>query len=739
MHKPFTLAIPPKALGAGLLAFGVAASAGGQDANTPQRATLAASTLAASMWLPDATAGACGGYYQATDPAARVGVVRLRQGASWLAADNVLVDEQRGVASAQGAVDFGEPGLLLRAERAEFGLEDGNAHAQDVDWVLTALSLRGRADEVRKEGEALHLANAELTRCAPGAAAWRLRAGSVAVDQRAAVVTARHVRVQLGGVPVAYMPYARFSASGERASGFLFPNLRYDESGGADIAAPYYLNLAPNYDATVTPRLIAKRGTGLEGEFRHIGKRAWNRLGAAYLPSDDLMGDADRWLWRAEHRARRGPWTTFVELNAVSDPRYFRDMDSTLAVTSQAVLQRHAEIRYAEGGLVARLWTEGYQRLDGGVAAFRRLPEANVSYTDEVGPLRWATSVAWTDFQRPGSAPAATPEGTRLHVEPRLWLPLSRPWGFLTVAAGWRHTRYDLGNNRALEPDLARDIRLASVDGGLYFERDVAAGRWRQTLEPRLRYFRQSHAEQAHLPRFDPSRLAFGYDQLFRDNRYGGVDRIGDADQISVGLASRLLATGRGREVAHLRLGALVRLREARVTLPGDDPPSKSLLAGEIGTTFGNMRLRATFAWDADESASKETGFALAYRPGANRLVNFGYRRRPVDRIEQTDWSFHWPLARKWTVFGRWNHDWRSDRLIERFAGFRYANCCVEVKLLAHKTAHAPEGWRFGSASGPLEADRGVLLELVLKGLGGVGGGVDARLTRGIRGLRPSP
>ena len=733
MHNPFLVAVAPRALAAGLLAFCAAAPAAGQDAATAQPAT-----LAASMWRPDVALGACGGSYLAAPPVAPTGAVRLRQGDRRLSANTVEVDEGRGVAGAEGAVEFGEPGLRLRAARAELGLEDGNAHAQDVDWVLTAMSLRGRAEQARQEGQALRLDNAELTRCAPGTAAWRLRASSVEVDQRTALVTARNVRVQLGGVPVAYLPYARFSASGDRATGFLFPDLRYGGDSGVDIALPYYFNLAPNYDATITPRFISKRGAGLEGEFRHLGKRTRNRFGAAYLSSDDLLDGATRWLWRTEHRARRGPWTTFVDVNAASDPRYFVDLDSTLAVTSQAVLRRHAEIRYAAGGLTARLWAEGYQRLDNGLAAHRRLPEANLFYNGAAGPLRWTTGAAWTVFQRPGAATAATPQGARLHIEPRLWLPVSRPWGFLTIAAGWRHTRYDLRVDGAPDTGLERNIALASVDGGLYFDRDVKAGRWRQTLEPRLRYFHQSHAEQTHLPRFDPSRLAFGYQQLFRDNRFGGVDRIGDADQISVGLASRLLSADDGREVVHARLGALVRLRDARVTLPGYGPPSNTLLASEIGTTFGRVRLRASWAWDADESASEEAGLALAYRRGPSRLVNLGYRRRPADGVDQSDLSFHWPLARQWSVFGRWNHDWGSGRTIERFAGFRYANCCLEVKLLAHKTAHAALAQPPGLASGPLEADRGVLLELVLKGLGGIGGGVDARLTRGIRGFNPS-
>ena len=716
--------LPAAAVAAALLGLG----AGGQTASEPP------TSLAALLWRPDPALGACPGAYRERDSTPRSRAVRIRQGQRWLAAEDVAIDDRRGVARAAGGVDIGAPGLRLRARQAEFDLARGDGDAEQLDWVLIDSAWRGTADSLRRRGGVLRLANTTFTRCAPGGRAWQLRAASVAVDADAGWITARHLRVHFAGLPALYAPYARFAVDRERSSGFLAPKFGYDGEGGAELALPYYLNLAPNYDATLTARLIANRGAGVEGEFRHLGRRSRNRLAAAWLAGDERYDGAARWLWRLRHNARRGAFSTSIDTAAVSDGDYFADLDSTLTVTSQAALRRRAEIRYARGGLRARLWAEGYQRLDGGLGRHRRLPEANVAYQGGAGPLRWSATGAWAAFDG-AAANAGAPEGTRLHLEPQLWLPLRRPWGALTVRAGWRHTRYALrGWPEAGQAAPRRDIHLASIDGGLSFERDLAAGRWRQTLEPRLRYFHQSHADQDHLPLFDPAPLTFVYDQLFRDNRFAGVDRIGDANQVALGVASRLVDAGTGREVVSARVGALLRLRAARVLLPGDERPARALVAGDVNARLRRLRLRASAAWDADDGRAIEAGLALAYRKGPARFLNLGLRRPAAAGIHQADVSFRWRLAPRWSAYGRWNYDWRAGQTYEGLAGFGYANCCVALKLLAHRTLRAP---RRGGDGRP-RANRGVVLELVLKGIGGVGGNVDARLSRAVPGF-PAP
>lgn len=714
--------------------------------------------FAAEIWRPRADAAVCAGAYVAghANQDATAGSVRLRQGDRWLATHAAEVN-QEGVALVDGALDYGERGLRLRAAGAQVALQSGDVSAHDVDWVLTTLSLRGHAAQVHKQGDQLRFTDAALTRCSPDATVWRVRARDLAFDAEKSVVTARHVRVHVAAAPVFYVPYMRFAVDAKRASGFLFPEIRYQRDSGLDIALPYYANLAPNYDATLAVRHMRAHGTGLEGEFRHLGRHTRSNLHMALLPSDrDYNGSfartdylaqggdpaafasAKRWMWSVRHRGRRGGWTTGADFAAVSDDDYFQDMDSTLESKSQVALRQRATLRYQRGGLQARLAAEGVQRLEPGIAPYRRLPEARLFYNGSLGTADWTADGSWTRFRLPGGTGGEQgAEGSRLHLEPRLRLPLVRDWGFLALTAGSRHTRYTLENNAGADTEPTRDIHLASIDGSLVFERDLRGGRWLQTLEPRLRYFHQSHADQDHLPVFDAAPLAISYDQLFHDNRFAGLDRIGEANEVAFGIRSQL-RDRRGRELLTARFGALTRLRDPKVVLPNEEPPPKSAFAADLATEFGSMRLRTTIAWDAERTELGEAGIALAYRKDETRLVNVGYRRRADVGVEQTDVSFHWPVTPRWRLFGRWNHDWRFGQMVEGFAGFRYANCCLEVKLLGHKTIQAvPASLATAGAVAP-RADRGVLVEIVLRGLGGVGGGVDSRLGRAIKGFGPS-
>ena len=687
------------------------------------------------------------------------GGVVVRQGDRTLASMALEIDEHAAIARATSTARLAQPGLHMIGTRAIVGLGDDSARIDDAEFVLTGLELRGKAAHIDRAASVLRFASTSLTRCPPARNTWRLQASAVEIEQDAVFATARHARLMLGKMPIFYSPYLRFPVRSGRASGFLFPNTGYDDEDGVDIALPYYLNLAPHYDATLTARYIANRGTGLEGEFRHLGPRTRTAIGSAFLGSDrnydgelpraDFLAGggaaqdfapAHRWLARANHRGRHGRLRTLVDYTAVSDNDYFVDLGAELAIASRIRLEQRSEIRYTHGGLFTRLWAQSFQRLEPGLAPYRRLPEANLTYAGTVhGPLDWTVDASWSAFRRGSSAGAtglAAVVGNRIHLEPRLRLPLARPWGFLTLSAGLRQTAYDLAKTPAhIDRTPQRSIGMASADGGLFLERAVYGGAWTQTLEPRLYYLYQSYAAQQQLPRFDAARLTFGYRQLFRDNRFAGLDRIGDANQLAMGVTTRVLNAASGRELLAASIGVIGYLEDRRVVLSGRPTDYQaqptSTLASELRSTLGRARIAATLAWNPHDDTLEEAGLAVSYRHGAGRLLNLGYRRRTVDDIDQTDLSFHWPLTRQWSTFGRWNHDWRFGQTIEAFAGVGFASCCLDLKVLWHRTVDVPRNrLRPG-----LTKDSGVLLQLVFRGLAGFGTKVDSRLARGIKGF----
>ncbi|MDE0038197.1 MAG: LPS-assembly protein LptD [Gammaproteobacteria bacterium] len=682
------------------------------------------------------------------------GNVEVRQGNRRLRAGSATRDETAFKVRASGDVRFDEPGLSVHGAEASLDLDSPQAMVEHAEFVLTDLQLRGRADRIARRGEVVELDTTTVTSCPPGDVRWQIRAQSIRLDAATEVATSRHARLQLGGVPVFYAPYLRFPVSDRRSSGFLVPDV-YEGRDGIDVSVPYYINLAPNYDATLTPRWIAERGLGVEGEVRHRSRWTDTEFDAAFLSGDrDYDGEfartdagnapggfspSDRWSLDIDHRGRLGDFVTAFDVAAVSDNDYFRDFALEEGVASRVALERRGEVEYRRGALVARLLAQGFQRLESGPQSYRRLPEIGVSYAGLlVGPLGWSMGATWASFD--SSANAVT--GDRYHLDPRLRLALNRPWGFVKVSGGVRRTGYDLANAPAgNDPRPRRRVAIGVLDAGLFLERDVSLasgagallGARSQTLEPRLYYLRQSYADQDALPRFDATELTFSYRQLFRENRYAGLDRIGDANRLSIGVASRLL-DATGAEVLGARLGALVHLEDPRVRLGSTVRPHPDLV-GELAGQLGPVRIVSRLSWDAGGDELGEFGTGLAYRRDARRIVNIAYRRRFPD-IDQTDVSVHWPVpgSDRVSVFGRWNHDWRHGQIVESFAGLSYGGCCLAVKLLWHRTMDAPRNLP-GSAT---TTESGLMLQLSFKGLGGFGSKVDSRLVRGIKGYRPA-
>lgn len=750
-----------------------------------------ASELAEALWQPDAEFagslwGCVGAYVEPPMPLGRdadsaahpivvtapsatslegvrteaTGGVEVRQGNRLLTAEVVTLDESGSRATARGEPRFGEPGIYVQGQDATVDLAGGASSVSRAEFVITDGGVRGSAARMERRGDVMDLEAATLTRCPPGNATWEVRARTVRIDQEFA--TARGARFVVGRVPVFYAPYLRFPVSGRRASGFLFPSVGYDGDDGIDLSLPYYLNLAPNYDATLAPRLIGERGVGFEAEFRHLSRRFETTLGGAFLATDRRydgelarsdstvpgaeFSPADRWSVHVDHTGGVGRLRTRVDYAAVSDNDYFADIASDYGALRTVSLERRAELRYTRGGLFARLLAQGFQRLEPGRQPYRRLPEAKVSYAGFMpglgpGPLSWSLGASWTSFQAADDPGGAAIAGERLHVEPRLRLALARPWGFFNLAAGARHTGYDVANTgEGVDHRPRRGIGLGIVDAGVFLERPVfgTKGReqWVQTLEPRLYFLRQSYADQADLPSFDATRLTFSYSQLFRDNRFAGLDRIGDANRISLGLATRLL-NARGAEVVSARIGGIAYQERRRVTLSDATPPTVPVadVVGELRGTFGAMSILSKLAWDSGDGEFAEVGIGLSYRKDARRILNVGYRRRSPE-VDQTDVSVYWPLpgaSSQWSAFARWNHDWRSGLTIEGFAGLAYANCCLEVKMLWQQRIDLPRNL----AQADSRTDRGIAIQIAFRGFAGFGRGVDSRLVRGIKGYRP--
>jgi LPS-assembly protein len=693
------------------------------------------------------------------------GDVVVSRGNRTLTAPAVSINSNSLLGHADDGVLMEEEDFIVAGQQAQMNFDTSAAFLADAEYLYKERGIRGQAARIEQdENGNLEVTRTAFTSCEPGNQTWQISARRLTIEDGEIFGKAKDAVLRVGNVPVFYTPYLRFPVSDERQSGWLLPTFAYNDVGGLDLAIPYYLNLAENYDATIIPRYIRDRGIGVETEFRTLTSWQASDFNFAYMPKDDLyngtytrqdwdklekeglvsgeFNPADRWLYAMYHSGRIGQVRTLVDYTAVSDRDYFRDLDTTLKVSKARALERRGEALLDLGDFSMRLWAQRFDRLDEiRREDYQRLPELDLSYRGELpGPFEFAVGASAVRFDRKNQDLVGFQKvvGERYYLDPRLRLPLSRPWGYLNLTGGYRLRQYSLDDTEGLYEDHPdRTIGLASADMGLFFERDLELFDTAlvQTLEPRLYYLYQQNQNQDDLPIFDTSQLTFQYDQLFRDNRFAGIDRIGDANQLSTGLTSRFLKPETGREVFRASIGTIVYFKDREVTLgpPTDaDTEDTSAVAAELSTTVGNWRLTGSMIYDPHNADVEEGGGYLQYRSDNDHIFNLGYRYRSADKVDQTDFSFIWPVTPRYGVIGRWNYDIESGRTIEALGGIEYNNCCWQVRLVGRRFIDSPSAREIENT----DAEIGAFIQVVFKGLAGVGTKIESLLETSIRGYR---
>ena len=687
-------------------------------------------------------------------------------------------------------VRISQPNLVVQGDRAEMASGLGTVELEGVQMLFADAGLRGRGERMSQSADgSMLLKQGEFTRCEPNNNGWSLVAKSLEVQEGDVFATTRGTVLKIKSVPVFYAPYLRVPVNDQRQTGLLTPAVGYSSEDGLDLALPYYLNLAPNLDATIVPRVVTQRGVGLEGELRYLSSRQQSAIDLAILPSDDLyngvldrrtfqalnnaqggaanlpsnFAPADRWLAAVDHFGQFGQVQTRVDFSRVSDSDYFRDVDSNLGVSNPVDLQRFAEVAFVSPKLQVRLLSQGFQRLDElNTESYERAPQLLLNYQSPIGSsiASVGLNAQWADFQRntTGLSGLTSAEGSRLHIEPSVRVGQHKPAGFWAAEAGYRYSQYQLDYADSVfagtvaDTDPSRDVAYLSLDAGLFFDRQFSfAGlNGTQTLEPRIYYLRQGYEDQDNLPIFDSTSIALDYAQLFRSNRFVGLDRIGDADQITLGVTSRFLSAVNGRELFSVSVGQIEQFSDPRVSLANNlltnSQPDSAALAGEVTAHLSpRWQVSANEVWDYEQSRWQELGASVRYRGDNKHIFNMGFRRRAQDDIEQAELSFYWPISQKLGVMARWHYDVSDNRTVEGFGGLEYDDCCLRARLMVRQYLDNPAfTGQFQQNNQPafqgtnsLRTDRSIYLQVVFKGLAGFGNKVDQILERGVRGYRP--
>jgi LPS-assembly protein len=687
------------------------------------------------------------------------GNVEVRQGERVIHTNEAQLDRLNGSVATDSHVDYSDPLVQVSGTSGSYSASSG-AEFTAAQFSLRQRPARGAAQQMQLTPQGvLRLKGVIFTTCPLRDESWHIKAESIVLDTRAKIGTARDAQIDFMGVPLMYLPWVSFPLSTERKSGFLFPTIGNMSYGGLELSLPYYWNIAPNVDFTFEPTEYSHAGPDLGGDLRFLTADQHGELDWNYLPYDksfDGSRDRVRFLDVAD---LPDFWRLTLHAEEVSDPFYFEDFSQGPEGTSTAFLERSATFSYRDEHWRVDGEAQQYQTIDYTLSLderpYARVPRIAASSDFTLGGIfHYGFDSELVDFQRPGGTLEVS--GWRADVAPEVYLDLSGPGYFVRPAFAWRATQYELdytlpGESRS----PSRTVPIASFDSGLKFERASGSHDQRRlTLEPRLLYLKVPYRDQQDLPVFDsalPDLL--NPVELFRTNRFVGADRQSDADQLTVGVTSRLLDAQNGRQFIAATFGQTYSFEPPRVLLPGEVPGTEkrsNLVAQLALTAFEDWSAGVGVLWDPQTQGSEETQLNLQYKPAGNSVVNLAYRyeRYTFDQVEA---SGAWPIGRNWNVFARGiyslsDHEYNLEQVVqpgtpqngvpvsvplvgflERFAGFEYRACCWRARLGVRRYVSNHNGTQ----------DTGVWLQLELGGLASVGSATDASLGQEIRGYVP--
>ena len=658
------------------------------------------------------------------------GQAELRRHDTVIRADQIDHDQNTGDTQAQGAVRIQRNGDRFSGPRLEMNVNTDKGFFEQPEYRLLKNEGTGdasRIDFVDKDRMQVH--DGRYSTCArpPGSASWKpdwlVRAKRIDLDQAEGMGTAYSGVLEFKDVPILAAPVLSFPISDERKSGLLTPSAGVDSVNGTQVVAPYYFNLAPNYDLTLIPTLMSKRGLDIDGEFRYLQPSYGGSLRVAALPSDKLRDD-DRWYVSALHRQALdvpfGSMQLGLNINRVSDANYWRDFDRIATSTYARLIPSAGEVRWQQGRWSMVAGAYSFQALQDEDNRFTppydRLPQVLANYNR--GDMSLFGSRGWnfgfasslTRFKRSifsdDLSSKTIDRGDRATAELSLTRRWQAPGWFVQPRARMRMAQYQYNDTLGDSVSRSRAVPTFSADSGLIFEREAAYfGRdYVQTLEPRAFLTWTPFRDQSGLPNYDSGRFDLNFASMFYDDIYGGNDRIGDMKALTLGVSSRLLDKDNGAEVVRLGLAQRYYFDDINVTL-GDEAPlpkgmSDMLLAARIQWNR-QWALDSSIQFNHETRESTRKTIGARYTPGDYKVLSAAYRvQRGVS--EQLDLGWQWPLSDlwgslpermrgkaygpgQWYSVGRVNYSIDERKPVEIIAGFEYDAGCWLARVVMER------------------------------------------------------
>ena len=604
--------------------------------------------------------------------------------------ETLKLNQELGWVEGDGGVRLKTGVDRIFGPRLRYNLLDDTGLFERPEFLLRReLPARGSADSMEFVGkDKYRFKNATFTTCEPGNDDWRLEAKELYLDYEAEEGRAESPRLRFFDFTILAAPFASFPLENRRKSGVLTPYYAHSSTRGFEFGVPLYWNIAPEYDLTVTPVDMTKRGLLLRNEGRYLGRSYKGDLRVEYMPGDEeLKRERHGVSWNHVQSLLPGMGLN-IDYNRVSDNRYFVDLASQVRQSSIGNLQQDAYVTY--GGALGRapysaqVRVQRFQSLQDPLVPttppYHRVPQINLAtgLNDIGGFLDTSVTGEYVRFLH-----SFLQQGSRFSASPTLTAPVLSPGAFFTPKAGVRYVQYNLEQvpaGSSGRPGVA--IPWYSLDTGLVFDREtrILGENLTQTLEPRFFYVYIPYRNQNTTPLFDTALADFNFAQLFTENRFNGGDRFGDANQLTSAITTRFLYAG-GQEMLRATFGQRNYFRDEKVGLTPDSPlrtyHTSNLLASVGGRPFKAWTFDTTVEYNRRDDRLERYSASTRYSPETAKVVSASYRFNR-DTLRQIDISTQYPVSAGWYAVARYNYSLLDKRLVDGLGGLEYnAGCWV--------------------------------------------------------------
>lgn len=666
------------------------------------------------------------------------GGVTLYNEAQTISADKIEIDRTSTLINAQGNIHFQNDGVDIFASQLTASKAINGTTLKQSSYQLANNPGHGSAENitVTKDGT-LSLSGSTFTTCYEEVPDWLMQASEINISASENLGEAYHVRFKLFDVPVLYIPYFSFPVTNERKSGFLYPKINTSDSSGFEIELPYYWNIAPNMDATISPRYMSKRGLQLNTEFRYLTGLQNGSINLEYLYKDNELKENDdaRYLARFQHIGTFSDnYRLYLDYTTISDDNYLVDIKSPQYNSNDAYLYQIGELAYFESNWQARIQLQDFEVLGNHKSSYQTVPHIEINNFHDLPFLNGQFNV-YSEITRFQTTKRELPEADRYHIELGATFPITRPAWFLNSEFKVFQTSYKqerIATDSKLEKYVSRTLPKVRFHGGINFDRSITFANkgYTQTLEPQAQYLYIPEKDQSNIGVYDTALLQDDYDGLFRGKHFSGLDRIGNANQFSWGVTSRVLNES-STEIFRFSVGRIEYFNNSNIFPNGDQAidVDQSALASEVYLQLNRQwQFSSDIQYNTNDKVTNKSQSNLNYFFSNNQSIQLNHRySRNVsgNNIEQVSLLTNFSMNKNWQFVGRVTQDLKQGRSLESYAGFQYESCCWAVRFAYHRHINSNIDDGNFAIENRDEFDQGFMIQFVIKGLGGAQGPIN--------------